>query len=294
MERKSSVKYVHQYIKKDYPELYKDLCIKLSESNPFAKFSIGAGNYVWSDNRCQWHRMIDASELKQSIIHEALNQQKADIATKIGSKTTEALFTTPDPSYIYYNDDNGDIKILVAGWGFKKPVRVVVGPETGTVTTKNPVSISFTYDGERLTNYEFGLRLAKQIKRLRTDGSGLYVFEDLKVGENYNVIDLNSGKDFQLTIIEGQTLYNFDVTKYAPLNIFAIGDDQPIGGEMVEVSYHGKIYNTTTDDNGHVAIQLPLYSDETVNATLRDKNESTDISENGGKIEFVFNPWMRI
>ena len=98
MERKSSVKDVHQYIKQDYPELYKALCSKLGESNPFAKFSIGAGNYVWSDNRCKWNRMIDASELKQSIIHESLNQTKADVATIIGSKTAEALFTTPDNS----------------------------------------------------------------------------------------------------------------------------------------------------------------------------------------------------
>ena len=67
MERKSSVKDVHQYIKQDYPELYKTLCTELGESNPFAKFSIGAGNYVWTDNRCKWSRMIDASELKQSM-----------------------------------------------------------------------------------------------------------------------------------------------------------------------------------------------------------------------------------
>jgi hypothetical protein len=288
MERKSSIKDVHKYIKQDYPELYKTLCSKLGENNPFAKFSIGAGNYVWSDNRCQWSRMIDASELKQSIIIDSLNQTKADVASIIGSKTAEVLFTTPDNSYIYYNDNNGEVKILVTGWGFKKPVRVVVGPETTTTSHKNPISISFSYDGDRLKNYEFGLRLAKQVKRLSTDSSGLYVFDNLKVGENYVVTDINSSKDFQLNITEGQSLYDFDVTKYSALNISAISDDQPINGERVEILYHGRRYDTTTDGNGHATIQLPLYEGESVTASMRDKNESTHISESGGNIEFVF------
>lgn len=288
MERKSSIKDVHKYIKQDYPELYKTLCSKLGENNPFAKFSIGAGNYVWSDNRCKWSRMIDASELKQSIIHESLNQTKAEVATIIGFKTADALFTTPDNSYIYYNDDNGEVKILVAGWGFKKPVRVVSGPQISTVSQKNPISISFSYDGERLKNYEFGLRLAKQIKRLNTDSSGLYVFDNLKTGENYVVTDINSNQDFTLNVVEGQSLYDFDVTRYTTLDVSAERDDQPIIGESVEILYNGKRYDTTTDGNGHATIQLPLYDGESVTASMRDKSESTRISETGGSIEFVF------
>lgn len=288
MERKSSVKDVHQYIKQDYPELYKTLCSKLGESNPFARFSIGAGNYVWSDNRCRWSRMIDASELKQSIIQDSLNKVKADVATIIGSKTADALFTTPDNSYIYFNDDNGEVKILVAGWGFKKPVRVVSGPQISVVSQKNPISISFSYDGERLNNYKFGLRLAKQIKHLNTDSSGLYVFDNLKIGENYVVTDINSNQDFSFNVVEGQSLYDFDVTKYATLNVSAVSNDLPIIGETVGIAYHGKKYDTTTDANGHATIQLPFYDGESVTASMRDKDESTRISEDGGKIEFVF------
>ena len=288
MERKSSVKDIHKYINQDYSELYKTLCAKLGVSNPFARFSIGAGNYVWLDNRCQWNRMIDASELKQSIIHESLSQTKAEVATKIGSKTAEALFTTPDNSYIYYNDDNGDVKILITGWGFKKPVRIVSGPDTTTVPQKNPISISFSYDGERLKNYEFGLRLAKQVKRLNTDNNGLYVFDNLKVGENYVVTDINNNKDFSLNIVEGQSLYDYDVTKYTTLDVSAISDDQPITGEVVGITYHGKKYDTTTNANGHATIQLPLYDGESVTASMRDKDECTRISGDGGKIEFVF------
>lgn len=288
MERKSSVKDVHQCVKKDYPEIYKTVCSKLGENNPFAKFSIGAGVYVWSDNRCQWNRMVDASELKQSVIYEAFNQKKAEFAAKIGQKSADTFFTVPDDSYIYYNDDNGDVKILIAGWGFKKPVRFHSSGEIGKVTGKNPVSVSFSYDGERLKNYDFGLKLPRQVKRLSTDINGLYVFPNLKVGEKYIVTDMKSGKDFPLNIVAGQSLYDFDVTRYSVLDISAVCDDLPINGEVVEVIYHGKRFDATTDGNGCAVIRLPLYDGEPATASMRDKTESTPISESGGEIDFVF------
>ena len=74
MERQSSVKEVHKLNKQDYSGLYKTLCAKLGEKNPFAKFSIGPGVYVWSDHRCQWQRIVDASVLKQKANQEALYQ----------------------------------------------------------------------------------------------------------------------------------------------------------------------------------------------------------------------------
>lgn len=288
MERKSSVKDVHQYIKQDYSELYTSLCSKLGEINPFAKFSIGAGDYVWSDNRCQWRRMTDASELKQSMIHESLNQIREEVAGKIGTKTMEALFTIPDASYIYYNDDDDEIRVLVTGWGFKKPVRIKPVPDTSSLNKKNPVSISFSYDGVRLQNYEFGLRLVKQVKRLSTDANGLYHFENLKVGEHYMITDINSGEDFDLDIIEGQSLYDYDVTRYSVLSVSATCDGLPVIGEKVEISYHGKQYDMVTGEDGMARFQLPLYDGEVAIASMRDKSENAQISETGENIEFIF------
>ena len=115
MERKSSVKEVYKTIKQDLPELYKTLCNKLGEDNPFAKASLGAGYYVWTDNRYQWHPLSEASSLKQEDISSALFELKNNIAKILGEKTTEALFTTPDDSYIYYNDDSGKTRILITG-----------------------------------------------------------------------------------------------------------------------------------------------------------------------------------
>ena len=288
MERKSSVKDVHKLIGQDYPELYKALCEKLGESNPFAKFNIGVGCYVWSDNRCKWHCMIDASELKQSMIVETLCQVKIEVAGMIGQKTAEVLFTTPDDSFIYFNEDNGNVKILVTGWGFNKPVRVVAKPDAIPVNQKNPIKLSFSYDGDHLKDYEFGLRLAKQIKRLKTDSSGFYVFDNLKVGENYVVTDINSNRNFNLNIREGQSSYDFDVTDYSTLEISALSDGQPLAEEEARIDYHEKKYTLKTDENGHAAIQLPLYEGEVVIASMKDKIENTPMTKDGGKINFIF------
>lgn len=287
MERKSSVKDVHQYIKQDYSELYKTLCSELRDNNPFAKFSIGAGNYVWSDNRYQWHRMIDSSSFKRSMIQDMIAQTKEEIKPLVGAKTVEVLFTTPDDSYIYYNDDGGDLKILVTGWGFKKPTRIIVKPPKEDIDQDNTISLSFSYDGEKLKDYEFGLRLKNRIKRLHTNENGIFE-EKFGIGESYTVTDINNNKDFSLVIVEGQSSYDFDVTRYSTLDVSAISDGQPINGETVEILYHGKRYDTTTDVHGHATIQLPLYDGESVTASMRGKNESTRISETGENIEFVF------
>ena len=106
MERKSSVNEVHKVVQKDLSELFKTLSKKLGQDNPFAKISIGNGYYLWSDTRCQWNQMVAASDFERSVVQDALIQTKKDIASLIGSNTAEQLFTIPDDSYIYYNDDD--------------------------------------------------------------------------------------------------------------------------------------------------------------------------------------------
>ncbi len=289
MEKKSSVQDVHKIINQDYPELYKTLCKKLQDKNPFAKFSTGAGFYVWSDNDSQWRCMEDASELKKSEVEDALVQTKNDIASLIGQKTTEALFTTPDNSYIYYTDEDGDIRIMLTGWGFKKPVRVSGRRDTTDIPIDNMVSISFSYDGERVPHYEFGLRLKRQVKTLQTDATGIFTTK-MNVGESYTLTDLASNKDFTLNIIEGRNHYDYDITKYATLTIGASIEGSPVTGEKATVNYHGRDYDVTTDGNGQAKVKVPLHAGETASATMRDQTQSTTMTETGGEILFRFEP----
>ncbi len=288
MEKKSSVNDVHKVIQKDLVELHKTLCTKLGEGNPFAKFSIGGGFYVWSDSRCQWRQMIAASSLEQSFVRSALLTTKQQVAEKLGEKTAEALFTIPDDSYVYYSNEGDDIDVLIAGWGFKKPVRVRGTGDTNEVERLNPIDISFLYDGVVLKNYEFGIQLPKQVKHLRTGLNGVYHFENLKVDEKFTLVDFATNQHILFTVLEGQSQYNYDVTRFSHVDIYANIDNAPLCGEAIAVSYNGKAYNVTTNQNGLATIDLPFYDGENISATLNGQTVNEAINANGNQLYLNF------
>lgn len=288
MEKKSSINDVHKVIQKDLVELHKTLSNKLGDRNPFAKFSIGGGFYLWSDSRCQWMQMISASSLEQSIVRTALLETKKSVAGKLGEKTAEALFTIPDDSYIYYSNDGGVIEILITGWGFKKPVRVAGRGDADKIEKDNPINISFLYDGQSLPNYEFGIQLPKQTKSLRTNADGVYHFDNLKVQEKYKLVDFVTGQEFLLTVTEGQSQYNYDVTVKSHLDVDAKLDNSPLYGEEVVISYNGRTYNLTTGQDGKVTFGLPYYEGQMISASMRGQTYNEIITKEGNKILFHF------
>lgn len=288
MEKKSKGVEVYKVRKEDYSEWYKELTKTLGDENPFAKFSIGSGFYVWSDDRCQWHCMVNASESEKSAINEAFLKLKEKIGKKIAEKTVEVLFTTPDDSYIYYNADGGEIKILITGWGFRKPKRTDGKGDEDDFLKKNPVTISFTYNGEVLTNYEFGLILPKQVKHFKTDHTGIFKKPDSKVGDKFVLTDFKSQKEFSFEVVEGKSSYVFDVTRYARLDVEATCDGTPFASEKVVVEYRGDEHEATTDENGHAEFTFPFYEGESVAATMREIKKTANLEEEGTKVEFSF------
>lgn len=289
MEKKTSAKDVHKYgTQQDFVKFYKEELSKaLGDDNPFAKISNGVECYVWSDNRCEWQCLKNAGEIKREMVMEEVYHTKSEIAGKVGEKTAEILFTYPDDSYIYYNEDGGNIKILITGWGFKKPVRINPKPDIDDIVVKNEIAIAFVRDGERLTNYDFGLQLKRQVKHLQTNADGVYPAH-MNPGEQYTLIDLNTGQQFSLNIVEGQSLYTFDVTKHVSLVISAHKDESPIVGERVDVVYHGRNYEATTDGMGQAVVQLPWHEGETASATMLGQTQTTQMTASGGQINFVF------
>lgn len=288
MEKKSSINDVHKLIQKDLVELYKTLNDKLGEDNPFARFNIGGGFYVWSDSRYQWEQMISTSSLEQSVVRSALSETKERVAKKLGVKTAEALFTVPDDGYIYYYDDGNVVRVLITGWGFKKPVRVAGKVDVDDIEKDNPVNISFLYDGKALENYEFGIQLPKMVKHFRTEPDGVYRFDNLKVNEKFKIIDFVTKREFLLTVIEGQSQYNYDVTQTARTDIYARMDSAPLSGENVKVAYNSKLYELTTGQDGHVSLDLPYYDGENISAGMRDKIHNEVVNISGNQIYFDF------
>ena len=114
--KKTLIKEIYSVNEDDMSSLYVKLDKMFGEENPFAKVNIGQGYYSWSDNRRQWKQMASASEIRKEDITEALAKVHERVASKIGAQSAKVLFTIPDESYIYYNDDDGDIRILLTGW----------------------------------------------------------------------------------------------------------------------------------------------------------------------------------
>lgn len=288
MEKKSSIKEVHKLVQQDYPELYKKLSSILGDENPFAKFSIGAGSYIWSDNRYNWHQMIAFSSLKQEIVKEALLAVRAKLVTQFGEKQTELLLSIPDEGYIYFNDED-DIKVLITGWGFKKPVRVAGKPIIEEIINKNPVTLAFIYEGKKLSNYQFGLKLSNKARKLHTDPEGICHMGTLCDGERYTIYDIqHSNKVYYLEIVPGQYHYDIDITEYTKLKISAVSDGSPIVNEQVSLHYHGSLYNCVTDSSGNSEIEIPLYEKEKLHANLREQTKEITIHAENNYIDFIF------
>lgn len=283
MERKSPIHDIHKVIPKDLGELYKSLETKLGENHPFAKINIGGGFYQWSDNRHLWKQMISASDFKQEIVREVLLEEKRKVAEQIGEKQADILFTIPDDSYIYY-DDSDEIKILLTGWGFKKPVANAGRPDLIDIQTPNPISLSFLYDGEKLANYEFGIQLLKRIKRLSTAEDGVYRFTNLCVGEKFTIKEIQGNREFFLEVVEGKSHYEFDLTEHTFIEVQTLQDGSPLPDQEVKLAYHGNDYALTTDANGIATIQVPLHLDELAVASVNDIASQAVVNRDNNRI----------
>ena len=119
--KRTSVNDIYQSLKKgqDIQEIYKKLCESLGDNNPFAKFSIGNGFFVWSHPSGQWQCLADADGIEQEMVNNAIVELHKEVARKVGEKTADAIFTVPDESYIFYNNEGSDIKLLYTGCGKK-------------------------------------------------------------------------------------------------------------------------------------------------------------------------------
>ena len=289
MEKKSSVKDVYKLVQQDYPALYKKIAGVLGDDNPFAKFSIGAGTYIWSDTRCEWHQMIAESAPKQDEVKQAVGSVRSMLCSKFGAQQTELLLTIPDDGYIYFNEDSGSMKILITGWGFKKPVRHGGGPIIDGIKEKKKITIAFVYDGAKIPDYPFELSFAQHRKKLVTDANGLFQMDASGKEGRYTVYDVqDSHKSYPLDIVPEQTYYEIDVTKYAVLEVDAVADGRPVVNEQVDIDYHGKTLHMATDGTGHASIDLPLYENEELTARLRDELKRMAIHASGNHIDFVF------
>lgn len=290
MEKKSKSGDIHKIVlNRDYTEYHKTLVKLFGNDNPFAKVRLGAGYYLWADTTCKWEPLTTADEFVENDVRNAVHQARKMVETKLSDKElVDKLFTVPDDSYIYFTEDGGKVKILLTGWGFKKPVDPRVKIDLENMKKDNPVDLSFSFDGVRLVDYEFLIKTPQRQRALKTDEAGVFHFDNLSVGKSFVVIDQPTGKQINVVVTEGQSHYDFDVTTYADLCVTAQKDGAPMQNETVEVQFHGKSYSMRTNAAGMAVFKLPRYEGETISATVSGETKTDALSADGNRMEFSF------
>lgn len=289
--KKAAVRDVFKIGKEDYSGLYAELDKLLGNDNPFAQFKIGSGQYVWSYTKsdCEWLPTENASGLKEEQIRTVISELRNKVGTLIPAKYVDSLFTVPDDSFIFYNDDDGNIRVLFTGWGFRKPTYVSTPPEKTSIKKHTLVDISFTYDGGRLKGYEFGIRLNKQVKKLRTtDDNGVFCFDNIKVGDRYQLIDLKSNRTFDFEVENGKTHYDFDLTTYTTISVHADSDSAPLANEPMKIEYHGNVECPMTDINGNASLKVVYYEGENILVAMRQDRQNKVVEVNNNVFTFAF------
>ena len=289
--KKVAVRDVFKIGKEDYSGLYAELDKLLGNDNPFAQFKIGSGQYVWSYTKsdCEWLPMENASGLKEEQIRTVISELRNKVGTLIPAKYVDSLFTVPDDSFIFYNDDKGNIRVLFTGWGFRKPTYVSTPPEKTSIKKHTLVDISFIYDGVRLKGYEFGIRLNRQVKKLRTtDDNGVFCFDNIKVGDRYQLIDLKSNRTFGFEVENGKTHYDFDLTTYTTISVHADLDSAPLANEPMKIEYHGNVECPMTDINGNASLEVVYYEGENILVAMRQDWQNKVVEVDSNVFTFAF------
>ncbi|MDD7319109.1 MAG: hypothetical protein SOZ80_02385 [Prevotella sp.] len=285
--KKTEIKDLHNSINKDLPSLHKGLEKILGAKNPFAKFHIGNGFYIWTDTNDGWNNMKNASLKEQDSIRETIEELHRSLPQKVGERTAKSLLTFPDESYIHYKDIDGQLKILITGWGFKKPVTKSPKPDNEALKEKQYINLSFSIDGEKQAGYKFRILYDKQERSLVTDSNGLYTIENLKPGK---VMVLTDGNDIDhtVTIAKGQNDYDIDVTTLTTIKTKATQDGQPIVGEEVIIEYRGQSFNAQTDSDGETSTKVTVWDNAEVVAKMRNKEVCQTITREDNVLVFEF------
>lgn len=219
----------------------------------------GAGYVQWRLPGDGWKSYATCDEASKDLIAPLYNERMAALEKALtGSPLKEASYV-PSTKQIFYRETNGEWEIALVAWGHRYP-NIFPTKELDTRISKDllqTVSIGFLWNKDLIPNFNF--RLENQPRVTFIDGM-FYVDGKLKVGRKLRV-ETEYGQNYELTVIQGQEQYIYDLTQYATVVVNVVRDAMPLADTKCDVSFDNKHYEITTDANGQASIKIPLIGD---------------------------------
>lgn len=251
----------------------------------FAPMSATTTGYTWTSPETGWVSLSSASPIQRDLIEAQLAALRSRIQQKLATKPKLAneILSLPsdDGKYIFFNEYGGNIRILIAGWGFSNARRKVIipGKNKKEINTIPTAKIGFTINGELQPSHKFYITtIGGASKECYTDVSGFYHLGEQKVGTKVNLIDADSEKAISFSVEGDKSDYVFDITRMTKLYIKITCDDEALGDACVSIHYRGASHTYTTNSLGEVNLTLPYFNNEVVNVEV-DGNEKSAICQ---------------
>lgn len=290
--KQTSVKAIYKLASEhDYTNLYNALKQKVpAEDFIFAEPKIGAGYYLWGVDDKDWTPFVNADEFERGEVIAERDRRFKAVRAALGADyaaIAEKVLTTPGDDFLYFCHDGGKIRIILTGWGYKKPVTPPVGPGPEWYN----VNISLIRDGEKLTNYPFFIRMEKGEARKQTDANGVFSFQTQALGSAFTIIDDESGKELSRVIAKGddgekRIFFDIDVTEHVSVTVRMTKDGAPMANESVSVSYRGRTQDFVTDASGIVRLSLPYHKGEMCVVMAKGETKTQELIK--PSIDFTF------
>lgn len=185
-------------------------------SQYFATCHVGADFYSWTTPaNGKWLAMTQAPTDEVGGVKRKWEVLQQEVRTKLAAhpELAERILEIPNDEYIYYRwSQEGNVELLVTGWGFrnfKRPVyKPIVNPSDNHTRA---VTVAFTCKGEKVPNRAFFIVATKKHNARVTDGEGNCDLGNLDIGTTVTLIDGPTQQPFAFTVEADKGEYTFEV-----------------------------------------------------------------------------------
>lgn len=256
--------------------IYAKLSKAMGEELPLAQLSIGHGFRTWSDKRFQWHPLSEATAEEVDAINKTSEQIRNKLLQYADSKTVDALLTIPDDSYLFFNNDDSEMHIILTGWGFKKPGPVgTSGLEIGKVKVK-----------KKKTDPE---PEPKPETPPKPEPKPIPEPEPVPESEPQPPVEPIEKPEPPILEPKPEPVKPEPTPAEADILVTVKENGEPVEGKEITISYGNELLSGITDAVGQVNLHVTVKEDVACTVSVDDYDEQTkDSLEKDAVNEFVF------